>query len=135
MLQFYFMSILLNALAGYMLVTGDKDGLLEFKGDFSLNDGNFQLIIGILSAVTGLLKILSPIEGDVPVVGDLFPGVIGILCGFLLLYGQYRNRSSDEATEQTERIERILVANKRIIGIAACIAAALHFLFPRVLLL
>ena len=135
MLQFYFMSILLNALAGYMLITGDKEGLLEFKSDFSLNDDNFQLVVGILSAATGLLKILSPIEGDVPVVGDLVPGIIGILCGFLLLYGQYRNRSSDEATEQTEKIDRILVANKKIIGIAACIAAALHFLFPRVLLL
>ena len=52
-----------------------------------------------------------------------------------MLYEQYRNRSSDDPSEHTDRIERILVANKRIIGIAACIAAVLHFLFPRVLLL
>ena len=67
-----------------MLIAGGEDSILEFKSDFSLKDfslknENFALVIGILSAAIGLLKILSPIEGDVPVVGDLVPGVIGLL--------------------------------------------------------
>ena len=132
MLQFYFLSILLNALAGYILISSDRDSVLEFKGGFSLNDETFRLIVGILSVLTGLMKVLSAV--DVPVIGDLFPGIIGFLAGFILLFEYYQNRASVD-TEQTEKISRTLIANKRIIGTAALIAAVLHFLFPGVLLL
>ena len=135
MLQFYFLSVVLNALAGYILVSGEDKGILEFKGGFSLKDETFRLVVGILSVVTGLLKILSVIEGDVPVVGDLFPALTGFLSGFILLFEYYRNRSSIDSIESTVKIDRILIANKKVIGMAAVIAAALHFLFPKVLLL
>jgi len=135
MLQFYFLSIALNALAGYILITGNEFGVLEFKSSFSLKDETLRLVIGILSVVTGILKILSPVEGDIPVVGDLIPALAGLLAGFVLIFEYYRNRSSLETTEHTERIDRILISNKRIIGVLAIIAAALHFLFPKVLLL
>jgi len=135
MLQFYFLSIALNVLAGYILITGDEGGVLEFKSGFSLKDETFRFVVGILSVVTGLLKILSPIEGDVPVVGDLIPAITGLVCGFILIFEYYRNRSSLEASEHTERVDRILVSNKKIIGVAALVVAVLHFLFPKVLLL
>jgi len=135
MLQFYFLSIALNVLAGYILISGDENGVLEFKGSFSLKDETFKFVVGILSVVTGLLKILSPIEGDIPVVGDLIPAITGLVCGFILIFEYYRNRSSLDASEHTEKVDRILVSNKKIIGVAALIVAVLHFLFPKVLLL
>jgi len=135
MLQFYFLSVLLNALAGYILFTGDEKGLLEFKGNFSLKDETVKFVIGILSVVTGLLKLLSPIEGDIPIIGDLIPGIAGFLCGFALIFEYYKGRSTFDDSERTEKIDRILVGNRKIIGIAGIVAAILHFIFPKVLLL
>ena len=135
MLQFYFLSIFLNALSGYLLITGDSDRVLEFKGKFSFSDETFKLIIGVLSAVTGLLKLLSPIEGDIPVIGDLIPAICGFLTGFVFIFEYYRNRSTLDESENTDKIDRVLIRNKKIIGIAAVTVAVLHFLFPKVLLL
>ncbi|MCL2472845.1 MAG: hypothetical protein FWF26_04120 [Treponema sp.] len=135
MLQFYFLSIVLNALAGYLLFTGDDNNVLELKEGFSMKDETFKLVVGILTAVTGLLKLLSPVEGDIPVIGDIVPAVVGLLAGFLLIFGYYQNRSSIELSEHAEKIDRVLGKNKKIIGVIALIVAALHFLFPKVLLL
>ena len=134
-MQFYFLSIVLNALAGYLLFTGDEGGILELRKDFSMKDDTLKLVVGILAAVTGLLKLLSPVEGDIPVVGDLLPAVVGLLSGFLLIFGYYQNRSSLELSEHAEKVDRILGKNKRIIGAVAMVTAVLHFLFPKVLLL
>ena len=135
MLQFYFLSIVMNLLAGFMLFSGDTGSVLEFKSGFSLKDETVRLVVGIFSALVGLMKILSVIEGDVPVIGDLIPALAGFLSGFILIYEYYRNSTSLDTSEKTEKIDRILVANRKIIGAAALIAAVLHFLFPRVLLL
>lgn len=135
MLQFYLLSVVMNALAGFILITGDDGGVLEFKSGFSLKDEVFRLVVGILSALTGLLKLLSVIEGDVPVIGDLFPALLGFLSGFILIFAYYRSHSSIEVSDGTEKVDRLLVANKKIIGVAALIVAVLHFLFPKVLLL
>ena len=135
MLQFYFLSIVLNLIAGYLLISGESDGLPEFKCGFSFKDDTFKLIIGIISVVMGLLKLLSVIEDDVPIIGDLFPALAGFLSGFILIFEYYRNRATIDSNEQTEKIDRILVRNKKIIGFAALVAAVLHFVFPKVLLL
>jgi hypothetical protein len=135
MIQFYFLSIVLNALAGYLLFSGDESDALEFKGGFSLKDETFKLVVGILSALTGLLKILSSVEGDVRVVGDLVPAITGLLGGFVLVFEYYRNRSSPEISDGAEKMDRFFSANKKIIGIVSLVAAVLHFLFPRVLFL
>ena len=133
MIQFYFLSIVLNALTGYLLISEDDD-VLEFKSGFSLKDETFKLIVGILTAVVGFLKILSVTEGDLPVIGDLFPAASGLLAGFILIFGYYRSRLSSETSGQTEKIEK-LFSYKKIIGVTTLIAAVLHFLFPKVLLL
>ena len=135
MLQFYFLAVFLNALTGYMLITGDSDNALEFKSNFSVMDETFRLIIGVLSVVTGLLKLLSPIEGDIPVIGDLIPAISCFLTGFILIFEFYKSRSTLDETENAEKINQVLVRNKKIVGIAAVAAAVLHFLFPKVLLL
>jgi hypothetical protein len=133
MLQFYFLSIVLNTLAGIILVSSNETQ--ESLGGFFLKNETTKFVIGILSALTGLMKILSVIQGDIPIIGDLVPAIAGLLCGFILIYEYYRNRTSLADSEQTEKINRIFVANKKIIGAAAIAAAVLHFLFPHVLLL
>ena len=134
MLQFYFLAVVLNAIAGYLLFFGDEGEILELKNDF-LKGETFKLVLGILSVITGLLKLLSPVEGDIPIIGDLVPAVTVFLCGFILVFEYYKTRSTIEVPEQPEKIGKVLIGYKKIIGMAALVAAALHFLFPTVLLL
>ena len=135
MLQFYFMSIALNAIAGFLLISNDEGDKLEFDTRFSFKDESFRFVVGILCLITGFMKILSPVEGSTIIIGDLIPAVVGIVSGFILIFEYYRNRSTLVSPEHSEKIDRHLVGNKRLIGFAAIIAAALHFLFPKALLL
>ena len=107
---------------------------MEFKSGFSLKDEIFKFVTGILSLLIGLLKLLSVIEGDVPVIGDLLPAAANLLSGLVLVFEYYRSRSSVVVTAQADGIG-ILLGYKKIIGIASLVAAVLHFLFPKVLLL
>ena len=138
MLQFYFLSVLINALAGYILFFGSSDNVLDFRCGFSVKSETYRLVVGIISAFTGLFKLLSSIQGDLPLIGDIVPAAIGILCGVILVFEYYGNRSAQgdfpDDSEHGKKIDGFLFANKKLIGAAAMIAAVLHFLFPTVLL-
>jgi hypothetical protein len=136
MIQFYFLSILLNGLSGYILTrnTGDDSAVQEAGFHLSIRNETFRFILGAATIVTGLLKILSSVRGDVPVVGDIVPALAGLLSGFILVFEFYRGRSSLDP-EHTDKIEQVLVHNKKWVGYFALAAAALHFLLPTVLFL
>ncbi|MDR2404527.1 MAG: hypothetical protein LBD78_10925 [Spirochaetaceae bacterium] len=136
MIQFYFLSIFLNALTGYLLITekDQEDGTLETVFRFSLQNETLRLVLGILTMLVGLLKILSSVEGDIPVIGDLVPALAGIGAGFVLVYEYYRSRAGVDF-EGSGKIEAILTKQRRLAGTIALASAALHFLFPQVLLL
>jgi uncharacterized membrane-anchored protein len=136
MIQFYFLSIVLNAASGYILAfsTDNDDIDVESKVGILLHKESFRLILGVLTILTGLLKILSAVEGDVPVIGDLIPALVGFLAGFILIFEYYRSRSALDP-EHTEKIEQLLISNKKWVGFLAIASAILHFLFPTVLLL
>ncbi|MDR1970903.1 MAG: hypothetical protein LBQ46_03185 [Treponema sp.] len=136
MIQFYFLSILLNALGGFLLFSNSEEGkgsAIEAEIHFSLQNETFRLILGVLCALMGLLKLLSPIEGDIPVIGDLVPAAAGLVSGFILLFDYYHGRSFFE--EGDGRMRELITVNRRWIGFAVMAAAVLHFVFPRVLLL
>ena len=89
-----------------------------------LVDKTFQLVVGILSLLTGLMKLLSPIQYDVAVIGDLIPALAGFAAGAVLLLDWYQERS-----------ENIYTSGRKYLGIFCIIAAVLHFIFPVVLFL
>jgi uncharacterized membrane-anchored protein len=130
MLQFYFLSVSLNLLAGYLLFFWEEGVSSEGNSNFSLQGDTFILIVGILSVVTGLAKLFTPIGGALPIIGDLIPAATGLVCGFVLLFAYYRRRKTIEDSEHTQKIEGLLSGNKRIIGACAFVSAVLHFLFP-----
>jgi hypothetical protein len=137
MIQFYFLSILFNAVVGYLLAMEDRGtdtSSLEASFRFSVKNETFRLILGILTMLMGLLKILSSVQGDVPVIGDLIPALTGMASGFILAFDYYQGHSSLNE-EKSEKLSRILGKNRRWIGFAAMASAALHFLFPSVLFL
>jgi|UniRef100_A0A7C3IG57 TctA family transporter len=133
MIQFYFLSIICNALAGYALITDAeaKSSILDGIRSYVL-DETFRLVLGVLTMVVGFFKILSVIRGDIPVIGDLFPAAAGLAAGFSLLFEFYKSRSTI-IDEKTEQIESFLSANRKWVGYGAIAAAGAHFLFPTVL--
>ncbi|HKL85000.1 MAG TPA: hypothetical protein VJ861_01550 [Treponemataceae bacterium] len=135
MLQFYFLSILLNLVTGLMLLFSDREDLevlTDAKISSIARDETFRLVLGILTSITGFFKLLTAVRGDVPVIGDLLPALAGLSGGFILLYEFYRLRSTlDEST--LPKVVYVIVSSKKYVGIACIVVSCLHFLFPTVL--
>jgi hypothetical protein len=53
-------------------------------------DEGVRLVLGILSMVTGAFKLISPMRGDVRIIGDLIPALAGLLVGAVLLLELHR---------------------------------------------
>ncbi|MDR0760614.1 MAG: hypothetical protein LBF74_11000 [Treponema sp.] len=136
MIQFYFLSILFNGLTGYILSIEQKEDEDSLEGGIKLSfrNGTFRLVLGVLTIVTGLLKLLSSTRGDIPVIGDIVPAIVGLGAGFILIFEYYNTRSALN-TEKSEKLALFLEHNKRWMGFIALASAALHFLFPSVLFL
>jgi hypothetical protein len=136
MVQFYFLSIITLLLGGLVLsfeyLEQKFSGLTRLRE--ALTNSSFQLILGILTFIFGILKLLSVTRGDIPVVGDLLPALCGLLVGFTLFLSYYKARSTVES-ETVEKIDTIVIKNKSIIGLFAIIVAILHFIMPSVLFL
>lgn len=181
MLQFYFLSILLNIIVGLILVYGEdfikkesssdslvaqdketfdknSDAKADSEGDDELDldsnesdkksssknnfltlgtffdDATFRLVVAILSALVGVMKLLSTIQNDVPIIGDLIPSVAGIAGAFALLI-EYYSRKSDVGFSLPSFVTTIFVGGRKYLGVLCILAGALHFIFPRVLFL
>ncbi len=137
MLQFYFLSILLNSLTGLTLIFNSysdkaQDSLKNVPEFFT--NKTFKLIIGILCCFTALIKLLTSFPGSILIMGDLLPAIVGILGGIALLIDYYLNNSPSE-TKLNPKLESVFVTNKKYIGILCILSALLHFLFPRVIIL
>lgn len=136
MVQFYFLSVLMNIIAGYALISVDTepkgskfDGIREY-----LKDGTIRLVLGILCSAVGFFKLLTVMRGDIPVIGDLFPSLGGMAAGLTLLLEHYKaNSKTSSATVQ--KLDALFIANKRIVGISSMVSGFVHFLFANVLFL
>lgn len=136
MMQFYLLSVVMNLLGGYILYSEMKpdkgnpfDGVRAFFREETL-----RLVVGIMSCVTGLFKLLTVTDGDIPVIGDFSAALAGLLVGFTLVFEFYRKHTT-VTSKNAERLEKIFLANKNFVGIAGMCASVVHFLFPRVLFL
>jgi uncharacterized membrane-anchored protein len=107
--------------------------------NYVVEHDTLRLILGIVSIITGLFKLLSVVQGDVPVIGDLIPALSGFASGSALVFEYYRARSSLPQTSMDAPVpttmERIFVMHKKQIGFLALGTAVLHFLFPQALLI
>jgi len=138
MIQLYFLSIVLNGLTGLLLVFGDAiEGDSTSNGfKLFLSSWGLRLVLGILAAITGILKLLSPIMNKIPILGDILPALAGLAAGFVLIFGFYRENSTRNDTEGTlDRIGDAFLHYKKAVGITLLVVAVLHFLFPTALFL
>lgn len=152
MAQFYFLSILMNILAGLILVFGinlvservdddfDEDISESDKkvkktfGDLGLDSPGFRMVTGILCVFVALMKILSVFRNDVPVIGDLIPAFAGFAGGASILL-EYYIYTSDQEISVNENVQKVFIDSRKIIGYICFAAAVMHFVFPQVLFL
>ena len=139
MIQFYLLSVVLNIAGGYALCADAPAPIGEpFEGvRLFFVDRTVRLVLGILMAVTGILKLLYAIRGDLPIVGDFLPAIAGVAGGLTLLIELYnRPEHRDEAATRIPRkAETLFMSNRAVIGTAAIITGVVHFAFPTVLFL
>jgi len=137
MIQLYFLSILCNGLSGYLLFAGNENEN-EPAEKSRLSYHTYHLVLGILSAVVGFLKLLSPNADNILIFGDLLPALGGIAAGFLLIFGIYRHDSLAISQVQTSSLDSFglsLLRFRKSIGLGLFAIALLHFLFPQTLFL
>jgi hypothetical protein len=140
MVQFYFLSVFCNLVTGVVLffsVSDRMDGIAG-TGTRTLSENNtFLLVMGILSAIVGLLKlfiVMKGIRGGIVIFGDLLPSLGGLFGGFTLLLQYYQRKTSDEFSIHNPVLSLILSSGKYT-GAALILIAVLHFFFPTALFL
>jgi hypothetical protein len=135
MLQFYFLSILSNVLAGVALtaeyLAGRFPGFAPFRD--LLSRRAYRASVGVLAAAVGFLKLLIRSSAtDVPVAGDLIPALAGMAMGASLVLHVAREKAD---LSPLGRLERAALAYRVPLGFVGIVAAILHFLLPAALFL
>lgn len=139
MLWLFFLSIVTNSIAGITLAFDRLSGPLNIASVFNValfEHGKFRLGVGVLAFVTGFLKLLSPVQDGAPF-GDLLPALAGLVMGFSLAYGYYRQRtsSSDVAEVGNKVLAGFFDRNNVIIGIVGAVIGVLHIFLSSAVLL
>lgn len=133
MVQFYFLSVFCNFIAGYYFIFVSKDDDIVSKSNDKniFFNGQLLLIIGIIAFLTGIFKLITPFQSKVPFFGDLIPAAAGIISGFCLLLDYY-NSVTTIPISLPEKIDNILIKSRRYVGIIVMASAVIHFLIPSI---
>ena len=132
MLPFYLLSVTTNLMMGGILLLSAKD-----KEEFSikyplLNDPTFLLVLLIFSGISAVFKLLSPVEGNTPIIGDIVPALSGVL-GCIVFFERWVKASENQLT-LPPFFARILTFEQPI-GFLCLFAGVTHLLFSSVLFL
>lgn len=137
MLQFYFLSVVTNVLAGLTLTAdyfGERSSAFAPFKDL-LGRGSVRTAVGAGAFLVGFLKLLiRSTPADVPVVGDLLPAVAGLAMGGALVLSILRERGT-VADGKVNSLEQTLMGYRVPLGIAGMAVSVLHFLLPGALFL
>lgn len=132
MYQVFFFSVLLNLVAGYILIAKEPKEVLGFTLDIDQwKKGSKSLIMAILLFTTAVFQLLSVTRGNIPLVGDVIPVLLLALAGLIFLLRYSGNRGSEAEIKQEPSIFKYA----GYIGYANIIAGVLHFFFHPVLFL
>lgn len=133
MLQFYFLSIACNFLAGMSL---SSDWLAKKSPRFqpaavSLSTRTAKLVLGIAALCVGFCKLFVPVEGPL-IIGDLFPAAAGMAMGIALLFEVFRQDAvlPAEKAETHDRPAPRTFPYRATLGMIGVAAAILHFFLP-----
>ncbi|MGM0431950.1 MAG: hypothetical protein ACQEQU_04495 [Spirochaetota bacterium] len=150
--QFYFLAIVFITAGSLVLLAGDYGNkfpvMLRLRDLIFRNQTN-TIVMLVLTAVTGVLKLISPMAPGPVVLGDFIPAIslvaISIFYGFEMKSvaaeqpEEGSERSEDEDAfvdaEIIDKAEGFYYKNKRVLGYVTAGIAFFHFLFPGAVLL
>ena len=82
-----------------------------------------------IAAAIGIFKLISP-YGSIPILGDFFPAVAELACGFVLIYDFIRDSKDFSADD---KLYDIVQKYSIFVGIGSLIICALHFMIPQII--
>ena len=148
MLQFYFLSLVLLIVGAVIILAeqvGGKVPLVHAIKGYCMEHATARVVLIVLTAIVGIMKLITPIDPGPAVIGDLFPAVNLIaLCAFYLFEGKRIDSAKEEveismdgedSEEPIEKARTFYFTNKAVIGYVTMAVAFFHFLFPGAVLL
>jgi hypothetical protein len=138
MLQFYFLSVAANLLAGMTLSSGWLGR--KFPGVAAaisgLNGRMGKMAVGLAVLLVGFGTLFVPADPHL-VLGDLYPSVMGMAMGIALLFEVFKQDAllPNERNGKEHKPERRPLAYRTTLGALGIAAAVLHFFLPERLLL
>ena len=134
MMQFYFLSILMNLICAlFLFYKSDRNSKL--KDVKILENPVIILVTGCLTFVTALVKLFLVCYGEkggIIILGDFIPAVSGLTGGACLLLQYYKMNSSVEL-KLPEGVKKVFLDNNFIIAIVCAVSAVLHFFLAKVI--
>jgi hypothetical protein len=133
MLQFYFLSVSANFLAGLALsaewFSRKIPGLAGLAPGFS--GRGFRMGIGLAAIFVGIGTLFVPADPRV-VLGDLLPSFAGMAMGIAMLFEVFRQDAifPAERGEKADRSARLPMAYRTALGIFGLAVAIVHFFLP-----
>jgi hypothetical protein len=128
MLQFYFLSITLNLLAGIGLLAMSRgERFPQLRAVVSRR--SVKIGLGGAAMVVGVLKLFvrAPID-TVAVAGDLLPALVGIAAGLALIADPYA--ADRPESEEAAKIRKITSFYRIPLAVLALGTAVVHFFVP-----
>lgn len=137
-MQVYFFSVVVIIFSGVLLSNASFGKRFKydvvFNTDF-LEHKTVGVVFGILAALAGVIFILSPTVGDIPVVGDIIPALLGIVGGVSLVLKSLGKDSYAGENKFVAWLYDFLGTNLSILGLLMIIMGVIHILFPQTVLL
>jgi hypothetical protein len=138
MLQFYFLSVAANFLAGATLSAAwMSERFTSLAGALGVLSGRrARMSIGLASLLVGVGTLFVP-AGPPLILGDFFPSIVGMAVGVALLFEVLKQEAlfPGEQAASTGRIAKSPSAYRTALGAFAFAAAVLHFFLPERLFL
>jgi hypothetical protein len=149
MIQFYLLSIVCNVIAGlYLFLSSDEQEGKEkedktavkspqivlpgFMSVFSNKMAKFWL--GSAAIIIGIFKMLSPVRSTIVILGDLLPLLSCLIVGVVFIIDFFKT-SSDVNSDTINKLDIIVLKNRKYIGMFSLLTAFLHFIVPDLLIL
>jgi hypothetical protein len=138
MLQLYFLSVSVNALAGLMLASDWLAARFEsigaLAGLFASRRG--RLAIGLASLFVGFITLFLPARGPI-LLGDLAPSAAGLAMGLVLVFEVLRQETlfQTETAESPDKAGRVPSGYRVTLGMIGLVTALVHFFLPERLIL
>ena len=140
MFQLYLLTVLTTILSGAALASGFLSERFERFSEYTEFMANtvYRVILGSLSILIGFINLFKTYEGDIGVLGELFPSLAGLTAGILLLVefvNARRGEDESKAAEIAGKVGSFSGPYLTIVGVAAVVIGVLHAILPKLPLL